>query len=93
MLKVTKANCFEEIQDDGKILFNQSIVENGWWGGVHPSHPLPGSAPDGVKLSFNSGTSFGSNFTNKPLQMFVNTHARTVAHTAMVIIHVSYMKK
>ena len=31
--------CYEEVQNYGKILFFQSIVENGWWGGCIPYIP------------------------------------------------------
>ena len=40
VLKATKAYCNEEVRNYGKILFIQSIVENGWCGGrMHTSHP------------------------------------------------------
>ena len=42
--KATQAYSYDEAQNYGKFLFIQSIVENGWWEGMHPPHP-PGSAP------------------------------------------------
>ena len=36
MLKATKVYCYEEVRNYRKILFIQSIVENGWWGEIHP---------------------------------------------------------
>ena len=34
--KATTAYCYEEVRKYGKILFIQSIVENGWWGNASP---------------------------------------------------------
>ena len=39
VLKTTKADCNEEVRKYGKFLFIQSVVENGWWGGMHPPYP------------------------------------------------------
>ena len=36
---MTKAYCYEEVRSNGKILFIQSIVENGWWGDAFPTYP------------------------------------------------------
>ena len=33
----TKAYCYVEVRNYGKILFIQSVVENGWWGGIRVS--------------------------------------------------------
>ena len=41
VLKATKAYCNEEVRNYGKILFIQSIVENGWWGGCILHIPPP----------------------------------------------------
>ena len=48
----TKAYCYEEVRNYGKILFIQNIVENGWWGGCIRSilHIPSGSAP-GCKIT------------------------------------------
>ena len=32
---------YEEVRNYRKTLFIQSIVENGWWGEMHPPHPSP----------------------------------------------------
>ena len=58
VLKATKAYCYKEVRNYGKVLFIQNIVENGWWGGMHTQHTPhpPGFAPgfiitkDGLKF-------------------------------------------
>ena len=45
VLMATKAYCNEGVRNYGEILFIQSIVENGWWGGciphIPPLEPVP----------------------------------------------------
>ena len=60
MLKATKAYCYEEVRNNGKVLFIQSSVENGWWGYASPTSP-PGFAPvnsHDLSLSLLVGLSF-----------------------------------
>ena len=46
VLKATKAYCYEEVRNYGKILFIQNIVENGWRGNANAAYPT--SPPGGI---------------------------------------------
>ena len=51
----TKAYCYEEVGNNGKILFIQNIVENDWWGDAYAAYPTPppGSTPGCIVYNNN----------------------------------------
>ena len=38
VLKATKAHCYKEVRNNGKVLFIQNIVENSWWGNAYAAY-------------------------------------------------------